>query len=79
MYNGTDVCYSFNENSFTIYNITDPFVPVIISTTSYYGVSYSHQGWVVDEKNQSYLLLNDEYDEINSRGLSVPQSDSTPR
>ncbi|KAJ7119856.1 hypothetical protein C8R44DRAFT_624678 [Mycena epipterygia] len=68
MYNGTDVCYSFNENSFTIYNITDPFAPVIISTTSYYGVSYSHQGWVVDEKNQSYLLLNDEYDEINSRG-----------
>ncbi|KAJ6554218.1 hypothetical protein B0H19DRAFT_1377188 [Mycena capillaripes] len=43
-YNGTDVCYSFNENSFTIYNISDLSAPLIISTTPYYGVTCSHQG-----------------------------------
>ncbi|KAJ7360766.1 hypothetical protein DFH08DRAFT_842251 [Mycena albidolilacea] len=63
-YVGTDICYAFNEDSFTIYNITDPKEALIISTTPYYGVSYSHQGWVVDERDQSYLLLDDELDEV---------------
>ncbi|KAJ7146546.1 hypothetical protein C8R44DRAFT_600217 [Mycena epipterygia] len=67
-YVGTDVCYAFNEDSFTIYNITDPAEALIISTTPYYGVSYSHQGWVVDERDQSYLLLDDELDEVFQRG-----------
>ncbi|KAJ7511681.1 hypothetical protein B0H11DRAFT_1952599 [Mycena galericulata] len=67
-YVGTDVCYAFNEDSFTIYNITDLADPIIVSTTPYYGVTYSHQGWVVDERDQSYLLLDDELDEVNQRG-----------
>lgn len=62
------MCYSFNEDTFTIYDITDPSKPSIISATFYHGVSYSHQGWVVDEKDQSYLLMNDELDEMFSRG-----------
>jgi choice-of-anchor B domain-containing protein len=65
-YNGSDICYSFNENSFTIYNITEPSTPEIISSTGYYGVSYSHQGWVIDEFDQRYVLLDDELDEMNS-------------
>ncbi|KAJ7366265.1 hypothetical protein DFH08DRAFT_833829 [Mycena albidolilacea] len=76
-YNGTDVCYSFNEDSFTIYNVSDPAEPFIISTTSYYGVSYSHQGWVIDEKNQTHLLLNDEDDEVESRGWAEDQKTVT--
>ncbi|KAJ7210131.1 hypothetical protein GGX14DRAFT_363806 [Mycena pura] len=67
-YVGTDICYAFNENSFTIYNISTPAEAQIISTTPYYGVSYSHQGWVVDERDQSYLLLDDELDEVFKRG-----------
>jgi hypothetical protein len=78
-YNGTDVCYSFNEDSFTIYNVSDPAESLIISTTSYYGVSYSHQGWVIDEKNQTHLLLNDEDDEAQSRGLSFMLFICSPR
>ncbi|KAJ7461135.1 hypothetical protein FB451DRAFT_1341285 [Mycena latifolia] len=70
-YNGSDVCYSFNEDTFTIYNITDLSSPSIISATFYHGVSYSHQGWVVDEKDQSYLLMNDELDEMLLRGWAV--------
>ncbi|KAJ7146554.1 hypothetical protein C8R44DRAFT_724316 [Mycena epipterygia] len=56
-----------NEDSFTIYHITDPAKALITSTTPYYGVSYSHQGWVVDERDQSYLLLDDELDEVFQR------------
>ncbi|KAK7063478.1 hypothetical protein R3P38DRAFT_2818700 [Favolaschia claudopus] len=67
-YVGTDICYAFNEDSFTIYNITDPKDTSVISTTAYYGVSYSHQGWVVDEQEQSYLLLDDELDEVYQSG-----------
>ncbi|KAF7309139.1 hypothetical protein MKEN_01116000 [Mycena kentingensis (nom. inval.)] len=67
-YVGTDICYAFNEDSFTIYNITDPAAAAVVSTTPYYGVSYSHQGWVVDERDQRYLLLDDELDEVYKRG-----------
>ncbi|KAJ3966536.1 hypothetical protein EV361DRAFT_934794 [Lentinula raphanica] len=73
-YEGVDICYSFNEDSFTIYDISNTSSPVLISTTPYYGVSYSHQGWVVDENDQRYLLLDDELDEIFSRGWA---SDNT--
>ncbi|KAJ7162888.1 hypothetical protein C8R46DRAFT_1101767 [Mycena filopes] len=72
-YNGTDVCYSFNEDTFTIYNITDPSDPSIISASFYHGVSYSHQGWVADEKNQEYLYMNDELDEMFKRGWATDQ------
>jgi len=67
-YEGKDVCYAFAEDSLTIWDITNPRESKIISSTPYYGVSYSHQGWVVDEDNQSFLLLDDELDEINMRG-----------
>ncbi|KAJ3746696.1 hypothetical protein DFH05DRAFT_1486278 [Lentinula detonsa] len=67
-YEGVDICYSFNEDAFTIFDISNTLSPVIISTTPYYGVSYSHQGWVVDEDDQRYLLLDDELDEIFTRG-----------
>ncbi|KAJ7124480.1 hypothetical protein C8R44DRAFT_619950 [Mycena epipterygia] len=76
-YNGSDVCYSFNEDTFTIYDITDPSDPQIISATFYHGVSYSHQGWVVDEKDQSYLLMNDELDEMFQRGWATDQKTTT--
>ncbi|KAF9078706.1 hypothetical protein BDP27DRAFT_1379037 [Rhodocollybia butyracea] len=73
-YEGSDICYSFNEDAFTIYGINNTTAPVIISTTPYYGVSYSHQGWVVDENWQRYLLLDDELDEVFSKGWA---SDNT--
>ncbi|KAJ7196049.1 hypothetical protein GGX14DRAFT_473997 [Mycena pura] len=76
-YDGFDVCYSFNEDTFTIYNITDPSSPSVISATFYHGVSYSHQGWVTDVKNQSYLLLNDELDEMFQRGWATDQKTTT--
>ncbi|KAJ7124474.1 hypothetical protein C8R44DRAFT_783557 [Mycena epipterygia] len=43
----------------------------------YHGVTYSHQGWVIDETDQSYLLMNDELDEILHRGWATDQKTTT--
>ncbi|KAG8622854.1 hypothetical protein KVT40_009365 [Elsinoe batatas] len=62
-YAGRDVCYGFNEDTLTIYDVTNKAAATIISRTSYTGAAYTHQGSVLDPNNQSYLVLDDEYDE----------------
>lgn len=47
----------------------------IISRISYEGASYTHQGWVLDPKNQEFLLLDDELDELQGNG---PGADGYP-
>ena len=42
-YLGRDVCYSYNEDTLTIYDVTDPKNSSIISVTSYEGATYTHQ------------------------------------
>ena len=75
-YQGRDICYGYNEDSLTIYDVTDKAnVTNIISRTSYEGASYTHQGWVLDADNQEYLLLDDEYDEVQRAG---PSADGFP-
>ncbi|KAH8927143.1 hypothetical protein BT69DRAFT_1214249 [Atractiella rhizophila] len=76
-YEGKDICYGYNENTLTIYDITEPEHSTIISVTYYFGVTYSHQGWVIDEKDQRYLLLDDELDEMWERGWAVNQHTTT--
>lgn len=70
-YEGTDICYGYNEDTLTIYNVTDKTTTNIISRISYEGASYTHQGWVLDTQNQHYLLLDDEYDEYDRAGLGA--------
>lgn len=68
-YAGRDICYGYNEDSLTIYDVTDKAnVTNIISRTSYEGVAYAHQGWVLDPNNQEFLVLDDELDEIRRTG-----------
>jgi choice-of-anchor B domain-containing protein len=67
-YVGREICYGFNEDSLTIYDITDKAKPVVLSITSYTGAAYTHQGNVLDKENQKYLLLDDEYDEYDKTG-----------
>ncbi|KAF2430063.1 hypothetical protein EJ08DRAFT_634579 [Tothia fuscella] len=69
-YVGREICYGYNENAITIYDVTDKTAPTIISRTSYEGVAYAHQGWVLDPSNQEYLIMDDEYDEVLRRGLA---------
>ncbi|KAI1465250.1 uncharacterized protein F4812DRAFT_137753 [Daldinia caldariorum] len=70
-YVGEDICYGYNEDTLTIYNVTNKARPSIISRTSYEGASYTHQGWVLDTQWQQYLVLDDEYDEYDGAGLGA--------
>ncbi|CBX93901.1 hypothetical protein IAQ61_003776 [Plenodomus lingam] len=69
---GREICYGYNEDSLTIYDVTDKKAPVILSNTSYEGAAYTHQGQVLDPNNQQYLLLDDEYDEYDKVGPGIP-------
>ena len=71
-YTGREICYGYNEDTLTIYDITDKTKPEILSITSYEGAAYTHQGWVLDPENQHYLLLDDEYDEYDKVGPGAP-------
>ncbi|KAF7187892.1 hypothetical protein HII31_10792 [Pseudocercospora fuligena] len=65
-YDGRDICYGYNEDTLTIYDVTNktgPQAATIISRTTYVGATYTHQGWVLDPQWQSHLLMDDEIDE----------------
>ncbi len=74
-YQGRDICYGYNEDSLTIYDVTSKTNTSVISRVSYEGASYTHQGWVLDPLNQEYLLLDDELDEQKAAG---PAADGFP-
>lgn len=77
-YNGRDICYGYNEDTLTIYDVTDKEgvdASSIISRTTYQGASYTHQGWVTDPEWQAYAIMNDELDEQERRG---PGADGYP-
>jgi choice-of-anchor B domain-containing protein len=50
--------------------VTDKKAPKMLSRTSYEGVAYCHQGWVLDKKNQTYLIMDDEFDEVKMTKFS---------
>ena len=61
-YTGREICFGYNEDSLTIYDVTVKSAPVIISRTGYNGSAYTHQGWLTSDK-MTHLLLDDELDE----------------
>ncbi|EJT79898.1 hypothetical protein GGTG_04980 [Gaeumannomyces tritici R3-111a-1] len=67
-YFGRDICYGYNEDTLTIYDVTDKSTTNIISRTTYAGAAYTHQGWVTNTTWQEYLVLDDEYDEYDRVG-----------
>ncbi|KAJ4004020.1 hypothetical protein NW752_010898 [Fusarium irregulare] len=75
-YQGRDICYGYNEDTLTIYDVTNKAnVTNIISRISYEGAAYTHQGWVLDAQNQEFLVLDDELDERDGTG---PGGDGYP-
>ncbi|KAL4767973.1 hypothetical protein BDW60DRAFT_211467 [Aspergillus nidulans var. acristatus] len=70
-YIGQEICFNFNEDTLTIADVTDKKNPIQISKTPYVGASYTHQGWLVDENDHSYLLLDDELDEMDGTGSAA--------
>ncbi|CZT43706.1 uncharacterized protein RSE6_03779 [Rhynchosporium secalis] len=79
-YEGRDICYAYNEDTVTIFDVTgDKKIgnqSTIISRTSYEGAEYIHQGVVLDLQNQEYLILDDEYDE--QRAVVGPATNKLP-
>ncbi|OAL52974.1 hypothetical protein IQ07DRAFT_347315 [Pyrenochaeta sp. DS3sAY3a] len=68
-YYGRDICYGYNEDTLTIYDVTDKNgnVTNIISRTTYPGAEYVHQGVVNNETWQEYIFLDDEFDERDAK------------
>ena len=60
-YQGQEVCFSSNEDTITITNVTNKSNPQTISINGYNGAQYSHQAWLTEDHR--YLLSNDELDE----------------
>lgn len=75
-YQGKEICYGYNEDSLTIYDVTDKQWPEIVSVMSYEGATYSHQGWVLNKENQEFLVLDDEIDEIDGRNPGTKGEDN---
>ncbi|KAL5117866.1 hypothetical protein ACEQ8H_004184 [Pleosporales sp. CAS-2024a] len=71
-FEGREICYGYNEDTLTIYDVSDKKAPKVLSITSYEGAAYTHQGNVLDPMNQQYLLLDDEYDEYDKVGPGIP-------
>lgn len=63
-YQGHEVCFSANEDTLTIVDVTNKSAPVQVSRTTYAGVGYTHQGWLTED--HAFFLLDDEFDERNS-------------
>jgi hypothetical protein len=71
-YFGRDICYGYNEDTLTIYDVTNkngPNAGRIISRTPYVGASYTHQ---VSFPGQKQRLLFDTYLTYSRDGYSTP-------
>ncbi|MDX1443734.1 MAG: choice-of-anchor B family protein [Gammaproteobacteria bacterium] len=56
-----DICFAANEDSLTIWDVTDPRQPELLSKSTYSQTAYTHQVWLSDDHRFAYL--NDELDE----------------
>ncbi len=73
---GAEVAFVYNggDRELGIYDVSTPGAVVEISTTTYPGASFTHQGWVTDD--HQHLLLGDEGDELD--GISDPKNPDLP-
>lgn len=60
---GREICFSSNEDTLTIVDVTVKNTPVLLSRTGYSGSAYTHQGWLTPD--QRWFLVDDELDETN--------------
>ncbi len=66
---GREVCFSANEDTLTVVDVTNKAAPRQLSRTAYDGSTdgtgrnYAHQGWLTTD--HARLLLNDEFDETH--------------
>lgn len=61
-FHGREICFSSNEDTLTITDVTDKAAPAMLSRVPYEGSAYSHQGWL--SKDGRHFLMGDELDEL---------------
>ena len=61
-YQDSEICLNANEDTLTIFDVTNKAAPQLLSRTGYAGAGYTHQGWLTED--QRYFLLDDELDEL---------------
>lgn len=57
-----EICFASNEDTVTIYDVTDKANPVVLSRTGYSSAAYTHQGGLTPD--QRWFLFGDELDEL---------------
>ena len=57
-----DVLVDFNENTFDLWDVSNPGDARMLSSTTYPNAAYTHSGWVTEDGR--YLFLHDELDEV---------------
>jgi choice-of-anchor B domain-containing protein len=60
---GREICFSSNEDTLTIVDVTNHAAPVQLARMGYSGSSYTHQGWLTED--QTRFLMDDEGDETS--------------
>ncbi|MBY5164510.1 choice-of-anchor B family protein [Salsipaludibacter albus] len=61
-YRGREICIGSNEDTVTLYDVTDIDDPVVLDRLPYDGAAYTHQGWLSED--HTYFFLGDELDEL---------------
>ena len=59
-FTGKEICFNFNEDTITIYDVTDKTAITQLARVGYPGASYVHSGWLTQDSR--YLLSTDETD-----------------
>lgn len=73
-YDGREICVASNEDTVTLYDVTDIANPVVLDSLTYLGAGitpdqyYTHQGWFSEDL--SYFFLGDEVDELTGAAAS---------
>ena len=62
-FTGKEICFNFNEDTVTIYDVTDKTAIKQLARVTYPGAAYTHSGWLTQDSN--YLLSTDETDGRN--------------
>uniref|UniRef100_A0A7S3LPK9 ShKT domain-containing protein n=1 Tax=Aplanochytrium stocchinoi TaxID=215587 RepID=A0A7S3LPK9_9STRA len=67
-YQGKQICFAYNEDTLTIWNVDDKNNIAMISRTTYPDATYTHQGWLTADMR--YVLLDDELDERDDSSVT---------
>ncbi len=74
---GKEICFNANEDTVTIYDVTNKALPEQLARVTYKNATYTHQAWLTED--HSHILVSDEIDEqqhgINSTTYIFDVSD----